>query len=212
MSDFPPPPPPGGGFPPPPPPGGGFPPPTAPGGSFQQPVGGYQAPGLGGYAPSAGGFSAPKAGFGARLGAALIDGLITGAFSLPGYLYLVAGEKEIGDCPDSLSTDPFAICEVPTSGTWTVAIILFVLGFIAGLVYWAKLDGNSATVGKKAVGIRVVDRTTGQPIGTGRGVGRFFARYLSGFLCGLGYLWMLWDDESQTWHDKIVSSVVVRNP
>ncbi|MFM8387932.1 MAG: RDD family protein, partial [Actinomycetota bacterium] len=24
----------------------------------------------------------------------------------------------------------------------------------------------------------------------------------------LGYLWMLWDSEKQTWHDKMVSSVV----
>jgi len=25
----------------------------------------------------------------------------------------------------------------------------------------------------------------------------------------IGYLWMLWDDEKQTWHDKVVGSVVV---
>jgi uncharacterized RDD family membrane protein YckC len=26
----------------------------------------------------------------------------------------------------------------------------------------------------------------------------------------LGYLWMLWDKEKQTWHDKIIGSIVVR--
>ena len=26
----------------------------------------------------------------------------------------------------------------------------------------------------------------------------------------LGYLWMLWDDKKQTWHDKVVGSSVVR--
>ena len=214
MTNVPPPP---GGFPPPPDAGGGFPPPP-PAGGFPQ--GAPQGPPGGGFAPQSGpgyspyggpGAGGERAGFGARLGAALLDGLITGAFSLPGYLVLVAGPKELGECPDSISTNPFDVCEVPTSGTWTMAIALFVLGFAAGLVYWAKLDGNSATVGKRAVGIRVVDAATGQSIGTGRGVGRFFAKYLSGFLCGLGYLWMLWDDNRQTWHDKIVNTVVVRD-
>jgi len=26
----------------------------------------------------------------------------------------------------------------------------------------------------------------------------------------LGYFWMLWDDDNQTWHDKVVRSRVVR--
>jgi uncharacterized RDD family membrane protein YckC len=25
----------------------------------------------------------------------------------------------------------------------------------------------------------------------------------------LGYLWMIWDSEKQTWHDKVAGSVVV---
>jgi hypothetical protein len=29
-------------------------------------------------------------------------------------------------------------------------------------------------------------------------------------VCYLGYLWMLWDDQKQTWHDKIVDSAVIR--
>jgi uncharacterized RDD family membrane protein YckC len=33
---------------------------------------------------------------------------------------------------------------------------------------------------------------------------------VSGYVCLLGYLWMLWDDKKQTWHDKMVGSNVVR--
>jgi uncharacterized RDD family membrane protein YckC len=33
---------------------------------------------------------------------------------------------------------------------------------------------------------------------------------VSGWVFYLGYLWMLWDSEKQTWHDKMVSSVVIR--
>jgi uncharacterized RDD family membrane protein YckC len=32
---------------------------------------------------------------------------------------------------------------------------------------------------------------------------------MSGNFCFLGYLWMLWDDKNQTWHDKVVNSVVI---
>ena len=210
MSNVPPPPPPGGGFPPPPPPGGGFTPPPPAGGGFTPPAQGYSAPG-GGYTPS-GGYGAPRASFGARLGAAIIDGIITSLFWIPGVIYLFVGPTKIDDCPDTDSFEPGDICEVPTGSTLGIAIALWVAALIAMVIYWSKLDGNSQTVGKKALGIRVVDATTGQPIGTGRGVGRFFSRqFLSGAVCALGYLWMLWDDQKQTWHDKIVSSVVVRD-
>jgi hypothetical protein len=29
-------------------------------------------------------------------------------------------------------------------------------------------------------------------------------------VCLLGYLWALWDERKQTWHDKVVNSIVVR--
>jgi hypothetical protein len=37
-----------------------------------------------------------------------------------------------------------------------------------------------------------------------------FASFISGQICGLGYLWALWDKQRQTWHDKVISSVVVK--
>ncbi len=36
---------------------------------------------------------------------------------------------------------------------------------------------------------------------------RFGAALIDGLL--LGYLWMLWDPEKQTWHDKLATTVVV---
>jgi len=65
-------------------------------------------------------------------------------------------------------------------------------------------------VGKRVLGIRVVDKLTGGPIGHGRGFGRYFARLLSGLVCFVGYLWMLWNPDSQAWHDIIVDSYVVK--
>ena len=58
--------------------------------------------------------------------------------------------------------------------------------------------------------VRVVDAVTGQPgIGIGRSIGRYLARAISGWICYLGYFWMLWDERSQTWHDKVSNSIVV---
>jgi uncharacterized RDD family membrane protein YckC len=196
MSDLPPPPP-EQPPPPPPPPGPGAPPP------------GYVAYG----APQAAG---TYAGIGARFGAMLIDGIITALFTIPAYVALFAGPTEIEPCSvDDAGEITFggannALCEGPTNGTWAIFAVLLVAAVIAGVIYYARLEGGSGqTVGKKAVGIRVADANSGGPIGTGRAVGRYFARFLSSFFL-LGYLWALWDGRKQTWHDKLASSVVVK--
>jgi uncharacterized RDD family membrane protein YckC len=86
---------------------------------------------------------------------------------------------------------------------------LLVLGL--GIAYYGYLEGSPSgqTVGKRALGIRVIDLKGSGPIGTSRGVLRYFARILSTIVFLLGYFWMLWDPEKQTWHDKIAGSVVV---
>ena len=37
----------------------------------------------------------------------------------------------------------------------------------------------------------------------------YIGKMISGVFFMLGYFWMVWDDESQTWHDKIAKSHVV---
>lgn len=106
-------------------------------------------------------------------------------------------------------------CDVATDASVGRLFLMLALGFLfllaVSLFYWGKLEGERGqTPGKKALGIRVLRQETGQPIGFGRAIGRMFARYLSSQVLCLGYLWMLWDDNKQTWHDKIVSSIVVK--
>lgn len=85
------------------------------------------------------------------------------------------------------------------------------LDILIGIAYFAYLEGGpkGQTLGKMALGIRVIDFSSGGPIGYGRGVVRYLARILSALVIFLGYLWMLWDKEKQTWHDKIAKTVVV---
>jgi uncharacterized RDD family membrane protein YckC len=108
-------------------------------------------------------------------------------------------------------------CTELTDATALRLGLVIVVGIIAmvvvSIVYWGHYEGRrGATLGKKALGIEVVRADTGGPIGFGRAVGRMFARLLSGQVLYLGYLWMLWDDNKQTWHDKIVGSIVVKAP
>ncbi|MEY2419616.1 MAG: hypothetical protein QOG90_2296 [Actinomycetota bacterium] len=85
------------------------------------------------------------------------------------------------------------------------------LGGLLGLVYVIYLEGSPSgqTVGKRLLNIRIIDADNGGPIGYGRAVLRYFARILSALPCLLGFFWMLWDKNKQTWHDKITTDVVV---
>jgi hypothetical protein len=38
---------------------------------------------------------------------------------------------------------------------------------------------------------------------------RWIVGYISFAVILIGYLWMLWDGEKQTWHDKAANDVVV---
>jgi len=84
----------------------------------------------------------------------------------------------------------------------------------AQLIYFAQLDGRSQTVGKRAVGIAVRDRASGQPIGFGRALGRWLIFAVLWYLLLipglLNALSPVWDREHQAWHDHAVGSVVVR--
>jgi uncharacterized RDD family membrane protein YckC len=84
------------------------------------------------------------------------------------------------------------------------------LGILLGIAYYVYFEGSTGqTIGKKAAGIRVVDIRGGGAIGFTRAFLRYVGRILSFIVVLLGYLWMLWDPQKQTWHDKIANSVVV---
>jgi hypothetical protein len=79
------------------------------------------------------------------------------------------------------------------------------LYFTATTALW-----QGRTAGKRLLGIRVV-RLTGRPIGWWASFERF-GGYAAGFATGLlGFAQILWDDNRQAIHDKIASTVVIRD-
>lgn len=130
-------------------------------------------------APPAGQRTGPRASFGQRFVAWLIDFVI---------ILVVQGVL-------------FGVLKAAGSG----------LGSLAGLAYIVYFEGSPSgqTVGKRAMNIRIVDADNGGPIGYGRAFVRWIGKIISGLPCALGYFWMLWDPNKQTWHDKMSNSVVV---
>ena len=84
------------------------------------------------------------------------------------------------------------------------------IGVLITIGYFTYFHGSTGqTPGDAALSIRVVDKDGGGSIGYGRAFVRWLVSIVSGIVILLGYLWMLWDSEKQTWHDKAANAVVV---
>jgi uncharacterized RDD family membrane protein YckC len=165
-----------------------FPPPPPPSGFPPPPPPGPPPPPQGAppgytvYGEHASGVSAPRAGFWIRFAAAVVDGIIYG---IP-------------------TTIVVAILGLGQGGQQG-------LGLVVGLVYFTLQEGTTGqTVGKRLCGIKVVDAQSGGQIDQGRAAVRYIVSIVSGLVCLLGYLWMLWDSNKQTWHDKASQVVVIK--
>jgi len=159
------------------------------------------------------------AGFGLRLGAYLLDGLLYGLLALVFVIpAIVIGFDAFDGCTwvENDSGNEFLLeCPsgAPSAGSLVAAGALLVAGWlIVAIIYLRALGRTGQTWGRRIVGIKVIGETTGEPIGFGRALGRqLFAGVISSYVFYLGYLWMIWDDKNQTWHDKVVGSIVVTN-
>jgi uncharacterized RDD family membrane protein YckC len=64
------------------------------------------------------------------------------------------------------------------------------------------------TPGKAAMGLRVVPLRGGR-IRVSQAIFRYIGYYISGFAFGLGFFWILIDDQRLTWHDKLAKTCVI---
>ena len=174
------------------------PPPPPPGYGYQQqpPPPGY------GYQPQAA--QGAYANWGQRVASALIDGVITSAPIFVTYIIAIA----IAAASQSASGGT-------TTGITGLGAFLVVVGYLAGLglAIWNVFIRQGTTgqsLGKQALGTRLVSLQTGQPIGAGLAFVRQICHFLDSLPCYVGYLWPLWDEKRQTFADKIVGTVVVR--
>jgi uncharacterized RDD family membrane protein YckC len=140
------------------------------------------------------------AGFWKRVAASVID-----SFVLMVVIFILA--MAIGVSGAVMGSDPAR----GLSGTGMATLGLFYLLEIVGLaLYFAMMhaSGLQATLGKLAVGIKVVD-DDGDRISFWRGIGRYFAYLLSSFTLCIGYILAAFTDRKRALHDMMCSTLVV---
>jgi uncharacterized RDD family membrane protein YckC len=173
--------PPPGAAPPPPPPAPPPPPPSGYSSGYGQQQPAYSAPNAGWGGP-------PLAEWPKRAGAFLIDSI--GPFIAVWVLWIFFG----------IISD-------------TLGFLIATLGWLAALawaLYNAYLAGQTGqSYGMQQFKIRLVDERTGQAIGGGLGIARYFVHIIDGIPCYIGWLWPLWDAKKQTFTDKIFTHVVL---
>ncbi|MBW8799302.1 MAG: RDD family protein [Streptomyces sp.] len=137
-----------------------------------------------GYPQQGYGATPPYANWGQRFGGTIVDGLV---FLVP-YILVLFSSK---------------------------AAVLGIIGGLAilGIAIWQLImEGRTGqTIGKKALGIRLVKEATGQPIGVGMAFVRRIAHILDSLACYLGWLWPAWDAKRQTFADKVCGTIVIRS-
>ena len=138
---------------------------------------------------------------------------------LPGHRYADLGQRVAAWLLDSLvNTLLFGCAYTLAMGGALVGAaegeLLLVLITLAAAAYWivpTALSGQ--TLGKRAVGVRVVNKHGGPPgfvRSSVRFLGMMLESALATFLIGLiGLLNPLWDRDKQTWHDKLAGTYVV---
>ena len=154
----------------------------------------------------------------------------------PNARFLAGGTTEIA--PVGRRIGAFSIDLALTVASWIgIAMVILVFYFIAngvpedgaiptedeetiGLLVWAiaapiifaatwVLNATGGSAGKRMLGLRIV-RADGSAPGVGWGLGRTVTAWLSWIPLGLGFLWATWDEQTQTWHDKMAGTYVVR--
>lgn len=147
---------------------------------------------------------------------------------------VAAGMPSAAEAPTAATVQPVlspvALVNLPRAGFWiriaASLIDIIIVGLVIMLtvpdmdsyfililmlysvVLWA-LKGT--TIGGIICGLKVIrldDRPVDWTVSIVRGLGGF----LSLVVVGLGYIWVAFDREQQSWHDKIAGTVIVRVP
>ena len=105
----------------------------------------------------------------------------------------------------------FVSSAVSDSGNKSMSEMITFLGAAAAVFMLAKWTGErGGSPLRVRYGALVVDAHDGSFIGFRRAFFRILMSYVSQFVLLLGYFWMLWSPNKQTWHDKVANSVVVK--
>ena len=90
------------------------------------------------------------------------------------------------------------------------SLMLALFSFTLGLVYFSYMESSKqqGTIGKIFLKIKVTD-LEGKRINIFKAILRYFLKFLSVVLIGIGLLMILWTDRKQGLHDLIAKTLVI---
>ncbi len=139
------------------------------------------------------------ASFGRRLVAVIIDGVILVIVSL--VINAVFGVTLVA--PPPAATPAEAAAAMGSAFARLFGVAFFVNLGIGFAYYVVLLTAYGATLGKMAMGVKIVT-ADGGPLSSGRSTARYFcANFLEAFTLWIGYLIAVFDDQNRTLHDRI---------
>ncbi len=125
----------------------------------------------------------PRAGFWIRIGATLLDLVMIG---------IITGVSE----------HLFRDVDVHLGGGFPLWVVVY------HVIFWAT---KGTTIGAIICGLKLV-RLDDRSIDWGVAIVRSLCAFLSLVVAGLGFIWVAFDDEKQSWHDKIAGTTIVKVP
>lgn len=125
----------------------------------------------------------PRAGFWIRVGAGLLDVILIG---------IAVG----------ISESAFRMIHFHPGGAFPFWLAVYCA------IMWAT---KGTTIGGIICGLKVV-RLDDRPVDWGVAIVRALSAFLSLAVAGLGFIWVAFDDEKQSWHDKIAGTTIVKVP
>lgn len=133
------------------------------------------------------------AGFWIRVGAALIDAVLLLLIISP-ILTLIYGNG-------------YWLNTSLVVGFWDF-VLNYLFPAVAVILFWVY---KSATPGKMALKLKILDANTGDSITVGQAIGRYLGYIVAMLPLMIGIIWVGIDKRKQGLHDKLAGTVVVRN-
>jgi uncharacterized RDD family membrane protein YckC len=94
---------------------------------------------------------------------------------------------------------------IVTNFVWLASLFSTFFGAIYLIFFWVI---SGFTPGKALLGLRVV-RSDGQKLHLGRAILRLIGYFIAALPLFLGFVWILFDNRRQGWHDKIAGTYVI---
>ena len=98
------------------------------------------------------------------------------------------------------------------AGTAIFAVLGWLWAVVVGIWFSIQVGQTGASPGMRMIGLKCINKNTGQVIGGGMGFVRAIAHFVDNIICYIGWLFPLWDAQKQTLSDKIMSTVVIKVP